>query len=112
MTSLSSGLTRFDKVGDALTKHKDVPIISFTGGTATGKKIATSASHLFKKLSLELGGKNPNIVFDDADFNNSVKMATKAAFSNQGQICLAGSRIYVQNKIYNQFKKDFVEKVN
>jgi len=98
-----------DKAGDALTKHKDVPIISFTGGTATGKKIVTSASPLFKKLSLELGGKNPNIVFDDADFNNSVKMATKAAFSNQGQICLCGSRLFVQNTIYNDFKSAIIK---
>ena len=93
-----------NKVGDALSRHPDVPIISFTGGTATGEKIATVAAPMFKKLSLELGGKNPNIVFDDADFDNAVKMSAKAAFSNQGQICLCGSRLFVQKSIYNDFK--------
>ena len=101
-----------DKVGDALSKHPDVPIISFTGGTATGEKIAAVAAPMFKKLSLELGGKNPNIVFADAEFDNSVDMAVKAAFSNQGQICLCGSRLFVQNSIYEKFKDAFVEKTN
>ena len=100
------------KVGDALSRHPDVPIISFTGGTATGEKIAAVAAPMFKKLSLELGGKNPNIVFADAEFDNSVDMAVKAAFSNQGQICLCGSRLFVQNSIYEKFKDAFVEKTN
>ncbi|MDP7027813.1 MAG: aldehyde dehydrogenase [Candidatus Marinimicrobia bacterium] len=98
------------KVGDALSKHPDVPIISFTGGTATGEKIAAVATPMFKKISLELGGKNPNIVFEDAEFNKSVDMAVKAAFSNQGQICLCGSRLFVQNSIYEKFRDSFVEK--
>jgi aminomuconate-semialdehyde/2-hydroxymuconate-6-semialdehyde dehydrogenase len=98
------------KVGDALSKHPDVPIISFTGGTATGEKIAAVAAPMFKKISLELGGKNPNIVFEDAEFNKSVDMAVKAAFSNQGQICLCGSRLFVQNSIYEKFRDSFVEK--
>jgi aminomuconate-semialdehyde/2-hydroxymuconate-6-semialdehyde dehydrogenase len=98
------------KVGDALSKHPDVPIISFTGGTATGEKIAAVAAPMFKKLSLELGGKNPNIVFEDADFDKSVDMAVKAAFSNQGQICLCGSRLFVQDSIYKIFRDSFVEK--
>ncbi len=98
------------KVGDALSKHPDVPIISFTGGTATGEKIAAVAAPMFKKLSLELGGKNPNIVFEDAEFNKSVDMAVKAAFSNQGQICLCGSRLFVQDSIYEKFRDSFVEK--
>jgi aminomuconate-semialdehyde/2-hydroxymuconate-6-semialdehyde dehydrogenase len=89
-----------------------VPVISFTGGTATGEKIAAVAAPMFKKLSLELGGKNPNIVFADAEFDNSVDMAVKAAFSNQGQICLCGSRLFVQNSIYEKFKDAFVEKTN
>jgi aminomuconate-semialdehyde/2-hydroxymuconate-6-semialdehyde dehydrogenase len=101
-----------DKVGDALSKHPDVPIISFTGGTATGEKIASVAAPMFKKLSLELGGKNPNIVFADAEFDNSVDMAVKAAFSNQGQICLCGSRLFVQDSIYEKFRDAFVEKTN
>jgi len=98
------------KAGDALSKHPDVPIISFTGGTATGEKIAAVAAPMFKKLSLELGGKNPNIVFEDADFDKSVDMAVKAAFSNQGQICLCGSRLFVQDSIYEKFRDSFVEK--
>ncbi|SVA52521.1 uncharacterized protein METZ01_LOCUS105375 [marine metagenome] len=98
------------KVGDALSKHPDVPIISFTGGTATGEKIAAVAAPMFKKISLELGGKNPNIVFEDAEFNKSVDMAVKAAFSNQGQICLCGSRLFVQDSIYEKFRDSFVEK--
>ncbi len=98
------------KVGDALSKHPHVPIISFTGGTATGEKIAAVAAPMFKKLSLELGGKNPNIVFEDAEFDNSVDMAVKAAFSNQGQICLCGSRLFVQDSIYKKFRNAFVEK--
>jgi len=100
------------KVGDAISRHSDVPVISFTGGTATGEKIAAVAAPMFKKLSLELGGKNPNIVFADAEFDNSVDMAVKAAFSNQGQICLCGSRLFVQNSIYEKFKDAFVEKTN
>ena len=99
-----------DKVGDALSKHPDVPIISFTGGTTTGEKIATVAAPMFKKLSLGLGGKNPNIVFEDADFDKSVDMAVKAAFSNQGQICLCGSRLFVQDSIYEKFRDVFVKK--
>jgi len=98
------------KAGAALSKHADVPIISFTGGTATGEKIAAIAAPMFKKISLELGGKNPNIIFKDAEFNKSVDMAVKAAFSNQGQICLCGSRIFVQDSIYEKFRDSFIEK--
>ena len=98
-----------NKVGDALCRHPDVPIISFTGGTATGEKIASASAPMFKKMSLELGGKNPNIVFEDADLDNAVNMATKAAFSNQGQICLCGSRLFVQESIYNDFRSAIIE---
>ena len=98
------------KVGDALSRHPDVPVISFTGGTITGEKIASVAAPMFKKLSLELGGKNPNIIFDDANFDNAVEMATKAAFSNQGQICLCGSRLFVQDGYYNKIRDAVVEK--
>tara|TARA_B100001013_G_scaffold79159_1_gene42551 strand:+ start:3222 stop:4664 length:1443 start_codon:yes stop_codon:yes gene_type:complete len=98
------------KAGDALSRHPDVPIISFTGGTATGEKIASVAAPMFKKLSLELGGKNPNIVFEDAEFDKSVDMAVKAAFSNQGQICLSGSRLFVQESIYKKFRDTFTSK--
>ena len=98
------------KVGDAITRHPDTPIISFTGGTVTGAKIAAVAAPMFKKLSLELGGKNPNIVFADADFDLALEMAVKASFSNQGQICLCGSRLFVERPIYAKFRAAFVEK--
>ena len=100
------------KMGDALTSHKDTPIVSFTGGTMTGKHIARLAAPMFKKLSLELGGKNPNIVFADANFEKAVVMATKAGFSNQGQICLCGSRLFIEKPIYNKFKQALIEKVS
>lgn len=98
-------------VGAPITEHQDVPIISFTGGTATGKMIAATAAPMFKKLSLELGGKNPNIIFEDCDLDDAIKTSLNSSFANQGQICLCGSRIYVQRSIYERFKKRFVEKV-
>ena len=100
------------EIGDNLTTHPDVPIVSFTGGTLTGQHIAKVTAPMFKKLSLELGGKNPNIVFDDADFEKSVSMAVKAGFSNQGQICLCGSRLFVQETIYEKFKIALLEKIS
>ncbi|MDA7805045.1 aldehyde dehydrogenase family protein, partial [Schleiferiaceae bacterium] len=99
------------EVGAAIVAHQDIPIISFTGGTQTGKAISAVAAPMFKKLSLELGGKNANIIFEDCDFEEAVKTSVRAAFSNQGQICLCGSRIYVQRGIYNQFKEAFVARV-
>ena len=101
-----------NKAGDALSRHPDVPIISFTGGTETGEKIASAAAPMFKKLSLEMGGKNPNIVFEDADFDNAVKMAVKAAFSNQGQICLCGSRLFVHESIYSDFRSAIIDETH
>lgn len=98
-------------VGAPITEHKDVPIISFTGGTATGKMIAATAAPMFKKLSLELGGKNPNIIFEDCDLDEAIKTSLNSSFANQGQICLCGSRIYVQRSIYERFKERFVENV-
>jgi aminomuconate-semialdehyde/2-hydroxymuconate-6-semialdehyde dehydrogenase len=98
-------------VGDAITCHKDIKAISFTGGTKTGEHIARVAAPMFKKLSLELGGKNPNIIFDDCDFDEMLKTTLRSSFANQGQICLCGSRIFVQRGIYDQFKTAFVEKL-
>jgi len=100
------------KVGDPLTTHKDTPIVSFTGGTVTGKHIAEVTAPMFKKVSLELGGKNPNIIFEDADFDKSVGIASRAAFTNQGQICLCGSRIFVQEDIYEKFRDALVVKAS
>lgn len=99
------------KVGEAIVSHPKIPAISFTGGTATGKKIASVAAPMFKKLSLELGGKNPNIIFDDCDFEDALATTLRSSFSNQGQICLCGSRIYVQKGIYDKFLEAFVDKV-
>lgn len=99
------------KVGQAIVEHPQIPAISFTGGTATGKRIAATAAPMFKKLSLELGGKNPNLIFDDCDFDKAVQTSVSSSFANQGQICLCGSRIFVQRGIYEKFKTAFVEKV-
>ncbi len=98
------------KVGNAIVSHKDIPLISFTGGTVTGKQIASIAAPMFKKLSLELGGKNPNVIFADCDYDKMLATTINSSFSNQGQICLCGSRIFVERKIYEKFKKDFVAK--
>jgi aminomuconate-semialdehyde/2-hydroxymuconate-6-semialdehyde dehydrogenase len=100
-----------NKVGDAIVKHPKIKAISFTGGTKTGEYIARTAAPMFKKLSLELGGKNPNIIFDDCDFDEMLTTTVRSSFANQGQICLCGSRIFVQRGIYDKFKTAFVERV-
>ena len=97
--------------GQAIVEHPDIKAISFTGGTATGAHIAKVAAPMFKKLSLELGGKNPNIIFADCDYDDMLETTIRSSFANQGQICLCGSRIFVEASIYNKFKNDFVEKV-
>ncbi len=89
--------------GAPLTAHEDVDLVSFTGGTATGRRVAAAAAPQFKKLSLELGGKNATIVFADADLDKAVAGAARAAFTNQGQICLCGSRILVARSIHDRF---------
>ncbi len=99
------------EVGQAIVEHPKVKAISFTGGTATGKAIAATAAPMFKKLSLELGGKNPNLIFADCDYEKMLSTTIKSSFANQGQICLCGSRIYVEESIYEKFKADFIEKV-
>ena len=100
------------KIGDAMVRHPKISAISFTGGTATGEHIARTAAPMFKKLSLELGGKNPTIIFDDCDFDDALKTTIRSSFANQGQICLCGSRIFVQKGIYEKFKEAFVAKVS
>jgi aminomuconate-semialdehyde/2-hydroxymuconate-6-semialdehyde dehydrogenase len=99
------------KVGSAIVAHKDVKAISFTGGTKTGEEIARIAAPMFKKLSLELGGKNPNIIFGDCDYEQMLATTVRSSFSNQGEICLCGSRIFVERPIYEQFKSDLVSRV-
>lgn len=98
-------------VGQALSEHPQIKAISFTGSTATGKRIAQTAAPQFKKLALEMGGKNPAIVFADCDFDKTTTEIVRAAFSNQGQICLCGSRILVQETIYEKFKEALLRKI-
>ncbi len=100
------------KVGAEISENDDICAVSFTGGTSTGAQIARVAAPKFKKLSLELGGKNPNIIFDDCDFDKMLATTLASSFANQGQICLCGSRIFVQRGIYDKFKTAFVEKVS
>ena len=97
--------------GQAIVAHPDIKAISFTGGTATGAHIAKVAAPMFKKLSLELGGKNPNLIFADCDYEDMLNTTVRSSFANQGQICLCGSRIFVEASIYESFKTDFVKKV-
>ncbi|KAI9292760.1 2-hydroxymuconic semialdehyde dehydrogenase [Neoconidiobolus thromboides FSU 785] len=97
------------EAGDALIKHPSVRLISFTGGTETGKKVAIGCAPLFKKVSLELGGKNPSIILKHCDLNLAIETSAAAAFSNQGQICLCMSRVYVEASIYEQFVTGLVE---
>jgi len=97
--------------GQAIIEHPDIKAISFTGGTATGAHIAKVASPMFKKLSLELGGKNPNIIFADCDYDDMLDTTVRSSFANQGQICLCGSRIFIEASIYEKFKTDFVARI-
>ncbi|MBK8550456.1 MAG: aldehyde dehydrogenase [Ignavibacteria bacterium] len=97
--------------GSAIVSHPKIKAITFTGGTKTGETIAKIAAPMFKKLSLELGGKNPNIIFADCNFTEMLETTVQSSFRNQGEICLCGSRIFVERKIYEKFKNDFVERV-
>jgi aminomuconate-semialdehyde/2-hydroxymuconate-6-semialdehyde dehydrogenase len=97
------------KTGSAIVKHKEIKAISFTGGTATGEWIAKETAPMFKKLSLELGGKNPNIIFADCNYEEMLATTLLSSFSNQGEICLCGSRIFVEKPLYEKFKNDFVQ---
>lgn len=96
--------------GESMLTHADIKAISFTGGTQTGEHIARTVAPQFKKFSLELGGKNPNVIFDDCDYETTMATSLRAAFANQGQICLCGSRILVQKTLYDRFVDDFVER--
>ena len=101
-----------NQVGEAIISHPKIKAISFTGGTKTGAHIAKIAAPMFKKLSLELGGKNPTIIFEDCDYEKMLATTVRSSFSNQGQICLSGSRILVEVSIYEKFKNDFIQKVS
>ncbi|MCB0852060.1 MAG: aldehyde dehydrogenase [Bacteroidetes bacterium] len=98
-------------VGEAIVSHPDIPMLSFTGSTKVGQRISEVAAPMFKKLSLEMGGKNANLVFADADYEKALSTTIRSSFANQGQICLCGSRIYVEKSIYDRFVKDFVDRV-
>ena len=95
-------------VGAAITSHPKINTISFTGGTVTGQKVAQACAPLFKKVSLELGGKNPNIIFADADRDAAINGSVRSSFANQGQICLCGSRVFVERSAYPDFVERFV----
>ena len=97
--------------GAPLVSHEDVDLVSFTGGTSTGANVAQSAAVSFKKLSLELGGKNASIIFDDCDLEKTVSGVVRSGFLNQGQVCLCGSRILVQENVYDKFVDRFVNEV-
>src|SRR6478736_3962876 len=98
------------KAGQAIIEHPEIVAISFTGGTVTGKKIAATAAPMFKKLSLELGGKNPNIIFADCDFEQTIKGSIRSSFTNQGEICLCGSRMFVERSLFDKFVGEFVKR--
>src|SRR6476646_9840213 len=97
-------------VGSAITAHPKINTISFTGGTATGRKVAEACAPLFKKVSLELGGKNPNIIFADADLDAAIAGSVRSSFANQGQVCLCGSRLFVERSAYKDFVERFIER--
>jgi aminomuconate-semialdehyde/2-hydroxymuconate-6-semialdehyde dehydrogenase len=99
------------QVGAPLVQHPKVKAVSFTGSTVTGRSIAQSISGQFKKVSLEMGGKNPNIIFGDCDFEKTLEMTLRSSFLNQGQICLCGSRIFVEESIYEKFKTALIERI-
>lgn len=98
--------------GEALARHPDVKKIAFTGSGPVGRRILRAAADTnLKKVTLELGGKGPSIIFPDADFNNAIFWATLGITANNGQVCAAGSRIYVHSKIYNSFLAAFGDKI-
>ena len=96
--------------GSAIVAHPDIKAISFTGSTRAGREIAAVAAPMFKKLSLELGGKNPNIIFADCDWDKMMRTTLRSSFSNQGEICLCGSRILIEESIYEKFRHEFVQR--
>ncbi|MBT8131798.1 MAG: aldehyde dehydrogenase family protein, partial [Gammaproteobacteria bacterium] len=96
------------RIGQKLVDQEDIAAISFTGGTTTGRRIANSTAGRFKKLSLEMGGKNPTIVFADCDWERTLQETLRASFTNQGEVCLCGSRILIQQDIYDRFRDGFV----
>src|SRR5690606_5237281 len=99
-----------DEAGKSIVSHPDIPKIAFTGETTTGKHILRSAAEHIKRVTLELGGKSPNIIFEDADLEEAARSALFGIFYNSGQVCQAGSRILVHESIYDQFLEKLVER--
>lgn len=100
-----------NSAGGAISEHPDIDAISFIGEPSTGASIMKAAADSLKKLSYELGGKNPNIIFADSDLDEVIETTIKSSFINQGEVCLCGSRIYVERPIYNEFINKFADKV-
>ncbi len=98
------------KTGNAILNHPGIQAVAFTGGTKTGEHIARTVAPQFKKLSLELGGKNPNIIFADCDYETMMQTTLRSSFANQGQICLCGSRVLIEESMYEKFREDFVHR--
>src|SRR5262249_2084096 len=103
---------RGPSVGSAITAHPKINTISFTGGPATGRKVAEACAPLFKKVSLELCGKNPNIIFADAHLHAAITRHAPSSFANQGQVCLCGSRVFVARSAYKDFVERFIEEAS
>jgi len=99
-------------VGAAITAHPKINTISFTGGTMTGRKVAEACAPFFKRVSLELGGKNPNVIFADADLDAAIAGSVRSSFANQGQVCLCGSRVFVERSAYKDFVDRFINKAS
>ncbi len=100
-----------ESAGEYLTRHRDVQLISFTGETSTGQAILRAAVDSMARVSFELGGKGPNVIFEDVDMERALAVSKKAAFTNQGEVCLSGCRILVQRGIYNEFVERFADKL-
>ena len=98
------------ETGNAMVEHPDIKAISFTGGTKTGRTIAAKIAPTFRKYALELGGKNPTVIFADCDYEQMLDTTIRSSFANQGQICLCGSRLFVEKSLYGRFRDDFVER--
>lgn len=116
MSDIPAGVINFvygygHTAGESIVTHEDTPLISFTGSTLIGKRITEKSAPFCKKLSLELGGKNPALVFDDANLEECLPSVVRSSFANQGEVCLCSSRIYVHEKIYNEFVRKFVDMV-
>ena len=99
-----------EKVGEALTGHPEIKAVSFTGSTATGRRISTKAAQDFKKVSLEMGGKNPNIIFSDCDLEKTLQTTMRSTFTNQGEVCTCSSRLYIERPLYETFKARLTQK--